>query len=243
MSIRDSYDVVDFSGEVKANYTTTKGNEKVPISPDGKIVVLYGYTAKSQLYSSETKKKTIWAHPTFLKGYKENFYNDINQNYGMHSCVFSPDGKYIFGGANHGKYVFWDTSNFQRKELIPSEKYFDIFNFTWITCYKDGTSITHRFEPYVASLGGENFFINRSGDLSRVSFIDGGDIYITHVGKSLLAWDANFNNIGCVKGIGNGVIHFSSSNYFAYKTDNNFSIYKRDFNFNESFDSSDFTNC
>ncbi|WP_010518780.1 WD40 repeat domain-containing protein [Croceivirga radicis] len=234
----NSYDTIDFDGNTKSNFKFGNGNDRVSISPDGNLMALYFYSTKSQLYNLETeKKKTLWAHPTYLKGYKENFYNDINHNFGMTLCVFTPDGKHLIGGADHGKYVLWDTSKFERKELIPSESSFEIFNW-FTTTYKDGKSTNNYFKPFSITLENQKIFINRGYDLSSVSFINQGEYIITQVSDCLLIWDSEFNNVGHVYGIGKVV--FSSNNYLAFITNNEFVVFKRDLNFNDSFESSVF---
>ncbi|MCH2229183.1 MAG: hypothetical protein MK105_02470 [Crocinitomicaceae bacterium] len=234
----NSYDTIDFDGNTKSNFKFGNGNDRVSISPDGNLMALHFYSTKSQLYNLETeKKKTLWAHPTHLKGYKENFYNDINHNFGMTMCVFTPDGKHLIGGADHGKYVLWDTSKFERKELIPSESSLEIFNW-FTTTYKDGKSTNNYFKPYSITLENQEIFINRGYDLSKVSFINQGEYIITQVSDCLLIWDSEFNNVGNVYGIGKVV--FSSNNYLAFNTNNEFVVFKLALNFNDSFESSVF---
>lgn len=234
----NSFDSVDFDGNEKGNYKYGNGNDRIALSPDGNLMILHFYSTKSQLFDLDTgAKKTLWAHPTYLKGYKENFYNNINHNFGMTTCCFTPDGSHIIGGANHGKYVLWDTSKLERRELIPSEASMQMFNW-YTTTQKKEKSIKNYFKPYTATLEGNEFFINRGYDISNVSFIDGGKYTITQIKDSLLIWDADFNNVGSVYGIGEAT--FTSKNYFAINTNGDFVLFKRANDFNNDFESSVF---
>lgn len=234
----NSYDTIDYKGNTKANYKFGNGNNAVSLSQDGKVMILHSYSTKSQLYLLSTGKKiTIWAHPTHLKGYKENFYNDINHNFGLNICSFTPDGKHLIGGADHGKYVIWDTLKFERKELIPSESALEIFNW-FTTTLKDGESTNKYFKPYFTTLENQEIFINRGYDLSSVSYINQGEYIIAQVSDCLLIWDSKFNNVGHVYGIGK--VTFSSNNYLAFKTRNEFIVFKRKSEINDEFQSSIF---
>jgi hypothetical protein len=231
----NSFDILDFDGSIKANYKFGDGNHNVALSPDGKWLICHFYRAKSQCYNLETgKKKTLWAHPTYIKGYKEKFYSDIHNNFGLTNCVFSPDGSYIVGGADHGKYVVWDTTKFERKELVPSEAAWEIFN--WYTSTL-GRNTKNYFVPYIAKLEDQEFFVSRGYSILDISFIDQGKYIITSVGKSLLVWDAEFKNVGHVWGIDKVIC---TDNYLVLKTAKELVIFKRDLNFNDSFESSVF---
>ena len=201
-------------------------------------MLLHFYSTKSQLYNLSNKKKhTLWAHPTYLKNYKENYYSDINHNFGLTICEFTPDGKYIIGGADHGKYVVWDTKKFKRKEMIPDQLSFKIFNW-YSTSYANGKSKKNFFKPYVIEIENQRLFINRGYDISKITFLENGKYIITQVNDSLLVWDNHFNNVGYVYGIGK--VKFSSNNFLVYKSKNELVIHKKVTDFNNDFESSIF---
>lgn len=237
-SEKNSVDIMDFDGNIKENYKYGNGNNHIALSPDGKLMLLHFYSTKSQLYNLDNKKKqTLWAHPTFLKNYKENFYNDINHNFGLTTCKFAPDGNYIIGGADHGKYVVWDTEKFERKELIPNQSSLKIFNW-FTTTISEGKSIQNEFTPYSVEHEGHNLFINRGYDISNISFVENGEFIITQVSDCLLAWNKNFENIGSVYGIGR--VTFSSNNFLIYNTDKEIIIHQKIDGFKNNFESSVF---
>lgn len=168
----------------------------------------------------------IWAHPTYLKGYKELFYNDINHNFGMTKACFTPDGKYIIGGAEHGKYVSWDTEKFNRKEMIPNKEALSIFNWHTTTySYEDGKGTNNYFHPFTVDHEGQTLFINRGYEISNIFFIDSGKHIVTQHNDSLLTWNNTFENTGFADSIGRAT--FSSQNYMAVRTETDFTLYKR----------------
>ena len=237
-SEKNSVDIIDFKGNIKGNYKYGNGNDHIELSPDGKLMLLHFYSTKSQLYNLDNKKKqTLWAHPTFLKNYKENFYNDINHNFGLTTCKFTPDGKHIIGGADHGKYVIWDTKKFERKELIPNKHSQKIFNW-FTTTITNGKSTENYFKPYSVEHENQNLFINRGYDISKISFLENGKYIITQVSDCLLIWTKDFENIGHIYGIGR--VTFSANNFLVYKTNNELVIHRKINNFNNNFESSVF---
>ena len=74
--------------------------------------------------------------------------------------------------------------------------------------------------------------------MSSVSLLDQGKYIITQVSDCLLIWDAAFNNIGHVYGIGG--VYFSNSQFLAFNDKNELVVMKRVPNFNNDFDSSVF---
>ncbi|WP_299118040.1 hypothetical protein [uncultured Winogradskyella sp.] len=238
LSEKNSVDIIDFDGSFKENYKYGNGNDRIELSPDGNLMLLHFYSTKSQLYNIDNKKKqTLWAHPTFLKNYKENFYNDIHHNFGLTTCKFTPDGKYIIGGADHGKYVVWDTEKFERKELIPNHSALNIFNW-FTTTISEGKSTENYFKPYSVEHEGHKLFINRGYDISNISFIENGDFIITQVSDCLLVWNKDFENIGSVYGIGQ--VTFSSNSFLIYKTDKEIVIHQKVDELRNNFESSVF---
>lgn len=209
----NSMDIFDFKGNKEKNIKYGNGNNRIALSPDGSKMALHFYSTKSQVYDFDKgTEKVVWAHPTFLKNYKENFYNDINHNFGMTIAEFSPDSQFLLGGADHGKYVYWDVEKYKRFEMIPSEESFKIFNW-YTTSFKGDKAINNYFKPYIVEHEGQELFINRGYDTSKISFLDNGKLVITHNGDCLLIWDKEFKNIGYVYGIGN--TNFSESQYMA----------------------------
>ncbi len=235
-SNNNSVDVVDFNGNFKQNYKYPDGNDRVTMSPDGKFMLLHFYSPKSQLFLlEEQKKKVLWGHPTYIKRYKDQFYNDINHNFGLNYCTFTPDGKNIIGGADHGKYIRWDTAKFERHELIPSEESMPIFNW-FTTIIRNETSTRNYFKPYKANLDGQAFFVNRGYELSKVSFVENGKYMITQVSDCLLVWDAEFENIGHAYGVGEAI--FSKEKYLILNKDDKLILFKSVSNFDNDFESS-----
>ena len=232
----NAFDVVSFDGVAKGTFKYKNGNDHIALSPMGDKMVLHFYSTSSKVHDLETNKNhVLWAHSTHIKGYKETFYNDIHHNFGMTYCTFAPDGKHIIGGAEHGKYVVWDTQKYQRKELFPSDKSQSIFDWSK-TIYTSEGKTEKRFTPYGAKLGGQEHFVNRGYNISKVSFLDDGKYSISQVGDSLLVWDSKFQNVGHVNGIGRAV--FSEANYLAINPDNEFVIFERVKAFSDNFESS-----
>lgn len=236
----NSFDLYTFEGEFVRNLEYNNGNSRVEISPDGTLILLHFYSTKSQLYDiSNNKEYVLWAHPTFLKEYKELYYNDINHNFGLSKASFTPDGKYIVGGAEHGKYVAWDTEKFNRKEIIPNKESRSIFNwYTTTFSYEDGKPTNNYFTPYTVEYEGQTLFINRGYDISAIFFIDSGKHIVTQHNDSLLTWNNAFENTGFIDGIGH--VTFSSQNYMAVRTETDFTLYKRVDKIDENFQSSIF---
>lgn len=223
----NSFDLYTFEGEFVRKLEYNNGNSRIEISPDGHIILLHFYSTKSQLYDiSNNKEHVLWAHPTFLKEYKELFYNDINHNFGLSNASFTPDGKYIIGGAEHGKYVTWDTKKFNRKEMIPNKESRSIFNwYTTTYSYEDGKPTNNYFTPYTVEHEGQTLFINRGYEISAISFIDSGKHIVTQHNDSLLTWNSAFENTGFADGVGRAT--FSSQNYVAVYTETDLTLYRR----------------
>lgn len=231
------YESLDFKGNLKDKYLLGNGNDRIELSKNGNYMVLHFYSTKSQFYNlDENKNQTLWAHPTYLKDYKEKFYSDINHNFGMTICKFSPNDEILVGGADHGKYVFWDGKGNNRKELIPSEESRIVFNY-FQTNFKDGQSFKEYFVPYVESIDSTNFFINRDYKINKIHFID-DNIFLTKIKDAILTWDYRGNSIGYIYGLEKCV--FSESNFMAIYQENQLSIFKRKLELDESFKSSIF---
>lgn len=234
----NSMDIFDFKGNKEQNIKYGNGNDRIALSPDGSKMVLHFYSTKSQVFDFDKKtEQVVWAHPTFLKDYKEKFYNDINHNFGMTIAEFSPNSQFLIGGADHGKYVFWETDKFKRSEMIPSEDSLKIFNW-YTTSFKGDKAVNNYFKPYVVEHEGQKLFINRGYDTSKISFIDNGGLIITQNSDCLLIWNKEFKNVGYVYGIGNA--NFSESQYMATIYKSELIILKKTTEINDGFESSVF---
>lgn len=237
----NSMDIKAFDGTLIENIKYGNGNDRIALSPDGSKMVLHFYSTKSHIHDlNKGQKKVLWAHPTFLKGYVDTFYNDINHNFGLTIASFSPDGKSIIGGGDHGKYVVWDTSTLERKELIPSEETLQ----SWYPSSSDKSVDQRRFTPYVTEFEGRKLFINRGYDMKKVEFIDHGAYIITQVHDSLLIWNAHHENVGFVEGIVDrmGEVSFSSGKYLSVPRNEKKDLvfFKRAGAIDETFKSSNF---
>jgi WD40 repeat protein len=145
------------------------------------------YHTKSQLYKLSTGEfvKHLWAHPTNMPGYKEKLYSDIHHNFGMSTFKFSPNGDYIVGGADHGKYVAWTTNDLNRYELIPDEPYLQ----------RLGNAEIIEFE-------GQRILKNRGNEMWKILFFEEGKYFGFQVKKDLLIWDSKFNHIDTILDLG-----------------------------------------
>lgn len=178
--------ILDFNGEVINSFEYSNGNFYYNFSNDFRYLVCFFYAVKSQFFNLESgKKETLWAHPTYIKDYKERMYNDIHHNFGMERAKFSPDNQYLIGGAYHGKYVAWTLPKLERKELIPP---IEVISFE-----------NNRNESTIelVQLGKETFLKNRGNEITDIFFLENGDFFLTEHdrGKHLLLWDRNFEFI------------------------------------------------
>ena len=233
----NSYESIDFKGNLIGKFPYGNGNDKLELSNSGNEIVLHSYATKSQFYSLDrNKKQTLWAHPTFVKGYKEKFYSDINHNFGMTICKFSPNDEILIGGADHGKYVLWDGTGKNRKELIPSDKSRTVFNY-FHTIRKNGISSKEYYVPYTENIDSNQYFVNRGYSVNQIDFID-NDIFLLKIKDAILAWDYKGNSIGFVYGLEKCA--FSESNYMVLHQENQLCIFRRKSNLDENFKNSIF---
>ena len=233
----NSYESINFKGNPIHKYPFGNGNDRIALSNNGNEIVLHFYSTKSQFYNLDTKKKqTLWAHPTFIKGYKQKFYSNINHNFGMTTCEFSPNDEILVGGADHGKYVLWDGTGQNRKELVPSEESRIVFNY-FQTKFQDGKSFNEYFVPFVESIDSNQFFVNRGYSTNQIEFIE-NNIFLTKIKDAILTWDYEGNSIGFIYGLER--CEFSKSNYMALHQDNQLIIFKRKSELDEDFTSSTF---
>ena len=192
----------NFDGDLVAEHPFGNGNNGLAVSPSLQYFICHSYSTKSQFYDLvNKKKKPLWAHPTFISGYKETFYNDINHNFGLNKIIFAPDESYIIGGADHGKYVAWELPSLKRIELIPDPSILDKFSKIW-KVYQNGQELEKTFTPSIETLNGERFLKNRGNSLGEVFFINNGDYFVTQIKQSLLVWNRQFENIDFIENIG-----------------------------------------
>ncbi len=197
---KNGYGIFNFSGQLISEHEVSGGNHEFELSPDYSYLAFFFYSTKSQLYNlANGKKQTLWAHPTFIKGYVETMYNDINHNFGMTRAKFSPDSKYLIGGGDHGKYVAFTMPKAERVELIPDPEFIKLLSpdTNRIFINTDGTVADHQeIKPGIVELDKQRFFVNRGNDITKILYFDNGDFFLTELGASnyVLAWDRQFNN-------------------------------------------------
>jgi hypothetical protein len=185
------------------------GNRDISFSNKGEYCVSYGYATKSDLYDLKTlKSRTLWAHPTYIKNYKEILYNDTHHNFDLSIAKFSPDDNYIVGGGYHGKYVAWTVPKFDRIEMIPDKELLPLLN---------GAEIV--------DLDGKVFLKNRGYDIRNIQFFNSSNNFITQHGTYNFLWDKSFKNIGRLPI--DGRITFISDRHLTQMHENVFTIFKR----------------
>lgn len=189
--------LLDFAGQTIGTYEFAKGNYYYEISNSFEHLICFFYATKSQYYNlQKEKKESLWAHPTFIKDYKEILYNDINHNFGLSIARFSPDDQYIIGGADHGKYVAWTLPALERIELMPTPEAIALLKPLIRTQYPDGQRLDIVQKPEVVVLGKQAFLKNRGNGISEIMFLNNGDLFLTQLGDHLLLlWDRKFNNL------------------------------------------------
>lgn len=191
--------VLNFQGQLIHTFPYNQANYRFDFSRSFQYLICFFYSTKSQFFDLKLGKQTsLWAHPTFIKGYKELMYNDIHQNYGMHLARFSPDEKYIVGGGDHGKYVAWTMPDLKRIELIPQTKLIEMLpSKVHLKFDADNKAQEVVNRPELVELDNQLFLKNRDNNLNQIFFLKNGDYFLTEIGNSefLLAWDRHFNNL------------------------------------------------
>lgn len=220
--------ILDFEGNIIGEYEYGNGNNNFEFSTNFEQLICFFYSTKSQFYDlTNGKKGTLWAHPTFIKDYKETMYNDIENNFGMSVAKFSPDSKYIVGGAYHGKYVAWTLPKLERIELIPQDEMIELLEplkSSWFSNGESGETIT---KAQKMTLDNQVFLKNRRNDMSKIFFFENGDVFVTELGngKFVLSWDRNFSNLTYKKIEGNLDLH--ADKYLTQRTKTELTIYKQ----------------
>lgn len=156
------------------------------ISKSHKYFFSFFYYVKSYLFDLDSfKKDVLWAHTTFEKDYKELYYNDIHHNFGLHPAEFSPNEKYIVGGADHGKYVAWTLPDKKRIELIPNEEY-----------------LKKMPDAEIYFIGNKKYLKNRGNEVRDIIFWENGKYFSFVINNDLLIWSEDFEHISTVFNIG-----------------------------------------
>ena len=192
--------ISNFDGDVLHRLKLSNGNSRLSISDNHEYLLSFFYSSKSDFSNLATSEsKTIWAHPTYMKGYKETLYNNVNHNFGMLRARFAPDNQYLVTSADHGKYVAWDLPKVIRKELIPNQKALELLKPYSYTETIDSKRHEVVSKPEVIQFNNETYLNNRNNGISNIFFLENGDIFITEIGELLLIWDRDFNNIDFIK--------------------------------------------
>jgi len=219
--------ILNFDGETIETYEYGNANNYYEFSPNYQYLICFFYSTKSQFHDLKNGKKgTLWAHPTFLKDYKEKMYNDINHNFGMTIAKFSPDNKYIVGGADHGKYVAWTLPQLERVELIPQHDMITLLEPHKTTRFSNDKSEDIITKAELINLENQTFLKNRGNEIRRINFFENGDIFITELnhGNYILSWDRNFTNLTYKKL--EGRLDFHSNNSMTQRTKTEVIIYE-----------------
>ena len=145
----------------------------------------------------------------------------------MNIAKFSPDNKYIVGGADHGKYVAWNLLKLERIELMPTDEVIELLEpliTSWSNINERGVDVT---KVEKVTLGSQTFLKNRRNDISQIIFFEDGDIFITELGygKFVLSWDRNFKNLTYKKI--DGRLDFHSQKYLTQNTSKELIIYQQ----------------
>lgn len=220
--------IKDFNGNLIGSFEYGKGNSLYEFSSSYDYLLSFFYSTKSQFHNiTNGKKEILWAHPTHIKDYKEKLYNDINHNFGMTIAKFSPDNKYIVGGAYHGKYVAWKLPKLERIELIPKDEVIEQLEGHKIMTYSENGNTETTTKPQIVDLEGMKFLKNRENDIKNIVFLKGGDIFLTAIGnKMILSWNRDSKNLFYNKFDGKLDYHFEK--YLTRLTQNELVIYQQE---------------
>lgn len=220
--------ILNFNGIVLHRFEYGNGNNYFEFSPSFDYLICFFYSTKSQFFQiSSNKQNVMWAHPTYIKNYKEKLYSDVNHNFGMDIAKFSPDEKYIIGGGDHGKYVAWTMPKLERKELIPQKELLDKMEYTHTEISKnESRKIITKTE--LIELDNQIFLKNRGNGISSIFFLDSGDVFLTELGYGnyILSWNRDFENLIFYKI--EGRIQLYSDIYLSIINDKELVIYHRE---------------
>lgn len=229
--VAHKYDVantlLNFDGEKIKAYPYAHGNHKYAFSHSKNQLISFFYSSKSQYYDLENgREENFWAHPTYLRDYKETMYNDINHNFGLTIAAFSPDDQYITGCADHGKYVAWKRPSLERTELIPLPAVIDMLSPHTYSTYKDGVHTQYSYHPTLVEFEGQTYLKNRGNDAHRILFFDKGDLFVMLLSDGIaLVWNRHFKNLGGYKI--SGSLDWQAEKYLTQQLEKEIVIYTR----------------
>lgn len=219
--------IFDFDGNLMHEYKVGHGNSQWTISNKKDSITFYGYSTKSQYYEFEGKSKTLWAHPTFKKGYKEILYADTHHNFDLSSLAFSPDDSIIVGSGHHGKYVAWRKKTFERIELIPMDEVIALLKPSSKSVRQGDTFINVESKPEIVEIENIKYLKNRGNSAGQTFFINEGNHFVFDIPSVniITVWDKELKNIFYEKS--NGRIEFHGENQFTERNNYELIIYKK----------------
>lgn len=219
--------LLNFEGEKIKSYPYANGNHKYTFSHSKNQFISYFYSSKSQYYDLQSgREENFYAHPTYLRDYKETMYDDIHHNFGLTIAAFSPDDQYITGCADHGKYVAWKLPSLERTELIPLPAVIDMLSPHTYSTYKDGVHTDHSYKPTLVEFEGQTYLKNRGNDADRILFFDKGDLFVMLLENSIaLVWNRQFKNVGGYKTTGS--LHWQADKYLTQQLEKEIVVYTR----------------
>ncbi|QXP59477.1 hypothetical protein [Olleya sp. HaHaR_3_96] len=219
--------IFDFDGNLKYEYKVGHGNNKWKISNSEDSITFYGYSTKSQYYEFKGKSKTLWAHPTFKKGYKETLYSDTHHNFDLSTLTFSPDDSIMVGSGHHGKYVAWRKKSFERFELIPKDEVIALLEPSSKSIRKGDAFINIESKPEIIEIDNVKYLKNRSNSAGETFFIKKGEFFVFDIPSINLitVWNKDFQNIFYEKS--NGRIEFYGQNQFTERNNDELIVFKR----------------
>lgn len=219
--------IYDFKSNEIFKYEVGNGNDQQTLSTKKDVIVYHGYSTKSQYYKFGEKKKTLWAHPTYKKQYKELLYSDTHHNFDLYKLCFSPDDEIMVGAGYHGKYVAWESNSLARHELIPNTEVINLLNKYTRSERVGDTWNEIEIKPEIVEIDNEKYLKNRGNSVDNIFFIRNGKYFIMSLGNTgiLTLWNRNFENIGSERTNGNIKIH--NSNYISESNEKEIIIFKR----------------
>jgi hypothetical protein len=174
-----SHEFWNYAGVKLFELPYKNGNSYFQLSPDNRYFLSHFYSTKSDWHDLEKGTSTvIWGHPTYVKGYKKQLYSDVFNNFGLMKAKFSPDGKYLVGAADHGKYVAWELPELKRIELFPNE-----------------VALNQMEHAEIIDLEGERFLKNRNHNPMAIHMLEGGDYFFMEFKDHIWVWDRNFQHL------------------------------------------------
>lgn len=194
----------NFSGQLLFDFSGKNCGYR--FSPDNRYVVFHSWGSQSTILNLETNKsKTIRAHPTNLKGYKEKFYSDTEHSFHMGPAYFSPDESFFIHNSTYGKVVAFSIPDFKSNDLIPMEH------------FKLGEIV--EFE-------GQTIYVPKNDRLDAIIFLE-DEMFLTQEKGLGLIWDKKFKNIGHFTAPSDPMRNHNGS-FISTKSRERFVLYKRE---------------